>query len=331
MPTPGDSVSGRIDYRNDIKNMNHCVFMDSSGRVTNFRPFSIFGYRFTDGKFYISKYIKKKDVVTPSFVEYLVRGKKNLYYQRDETGAHFLIDYRNDTVIEVVYKVDYLAKDGFEYVGESKLHQAYLKAYFKDCPALVKEIDRITVPDINNMVSLTRQYHHLTCGDSGCVVYYKKHSRFRVDVEFRMGMILYPELADEYEWQYAGLAHFWLPRSNERMYLVTGFIYGPLHNYGSTYSMHKVPVKFEYAFPFKVLSPRIEAGVNFMVLTENKRQAGLSIDFPVSAGVLFTPVRFMGINLSVESELFPFVGFGEFKFDHFLTAYSFNAGICVRF
>jgi len=331
MPKANDSIGGLIDYRNDRKNSEHCVYRDNSKSSVTYNPFEIYGYRFTEGKFYISKYIRKNGRIIPSFVEYLVKGKKNLYYKRDEAGSHFLIDYSNDTVIEIVYKVDHIYRDGVEFIGDTKTHQAYLKAYFQDCPALSKEIETIKVPNISNLVSLTKEYHHLTYGDTGCVVFYKKPYKFRVDLEFRLGMIMYPEYSETLNLQYAGLVHFWLPRSNERMYVITGLIYSPLKVYDLTYSIYKIPLKFEYLFPFRVLIPRFEGGVNFMVLTENKKQAGIGIDFPISVGVLICPVRFIGLDLSVEGEFFPFVDIQNFKFNQIFTAYSFNAGICLRF
>lgn len=330
MPKPGDSISGLIDYRNDIKNVVRCNFKQNNDLHT-YNPFDIYGYRFTEGKFYISKYLKQNDKTIPLFVEYLVKGKKNLYYMRDEAGSHFLIDYRNDTVIEVVYKVDILYRDGFDIVGDSKIHQAYLKSYFSDCLPLSRDIENIQVPEISNMVNLTKKYHHLTCGDTGCIVFYKKPNRFRVDVEFRFGMIRYSEYSTVFEPQYSGLAHFWLPRSNERMYLVTGFSYGPLTNYDIVYSMHKVPLKFEYQMPFKVIRPRLEGGVNFMVIGEDGKQSGIGIDFPVSAGILVFPFEFLAIDLSVEGEFWPFFMMQEFKLNHFLLAYTFNAGLRIRF
>jgi hypothetical protein len=115
------------------------------------------------------------------------------------------------------------------------------------------------------------------------------------------------------------------------MYIVTGFSYSPLENYGNNYTIYKVPLKFEYQLPFRVIKPRFMGGVNFMVVGEDKRQAGIGINFPVSAGVMICPFRFLGIDLSVEGEFWPFFGLQEFKVENFLFAYSFNAGICFRF
>jgi hypothetical protein len=57
----------------------------------------------------------------------------------------------------------------------------------------------------------------------------------------------------------------------------------------------------------------------------------LLADFPVSAGILITPVRFLGIDLSVEGDLFPLNSINDVEENHVLFSYSFNAGICLRF
>jgi hypothetical protein len=316
---PNDSVTGKIEYKNDIKNAEVCNYRLNSGNAGTYTPFEIYGYRFTEGKFYISKYIKKDGKLTPSFVEYLVKGKKNMYYMRDIAGSHFLIDYNKDTVLEVIYKVDHIYKDGVEYIGDAKIHQAYLKTYFQDCPELFKEIEMIQVPDISNMIALTKKYNHITCGDSGCIVFNKRSYKFKVNLEFRFGMLQYNGSGGLFTPQYEGLVHFWLPRSNERMYLITGFIYNPV-----TYSFYKIPLKFEYQWPFRVVKPVLEGGVNFIIITQAKHLEGVLPDIPLSAGILMCPASFIAINLSLEGEFYPFV------FNEFLTAYSFNVGFVIR-
>mgnify|MGYP001384162780 CR=1 FL=1 len=331
MAGSNDSVTGLIDYRNDIQNTLQCRFKADSVNSRIYRPFEIYGYRFTSGKFYISKYIRKKEKTEPFFVEFLVKGKKNLYYMRDESGGHFLIDYHQDTLTEVRYKVDHFHENGYDGIGESKIHQGYLKTYFNDCPSLSKDIERIQVPDINNMVSLTKKYNYLTCGDSGCIVFYKKPYRFRVDVEFRFGMIQYWEYSKSFKPQYSGLAHFWIPHSNERMYLVAGFAYSELVNYNIKYSIYKVPLKFEYRFPYKVIVPRFEGGVNFMTIGDKYGLGILGLNFPMSAGVMIYPGQFIGLNLGVEGEFFQLTAWDEFRTNDVLFAYSIFAGICIRF
>lgn len=53
-----DTVYGLIDYRGEVRNSQTCVFkMSEVAEPEKFDPSEIQAYRFTDGKFYISKQI----------------------------------------------------------------------------------------------------------------------------------------------------------------------------------------------------------------------------------------------------------------------------------
>lgn len=339
MPKENDSVTGIIEYWNDIKNAERCSFKPNSGGTTTFNPFEIYGYRFTGGKFYISKYIRRNDKTTASFVEYLIKGKKDLYYLRDKNGSHFLLDSGKDTVIEMIYKNSHIYKNDVEYINETNIHQSYLKAYFKDCPELFNEIEKIKVPDISNMIAVTKDYHHFMCADTGCVVFYKKPYKFHLTLEFRYGMIQFPWVSGPFKSQYAYLTHFWLPRFNEHIYLITGLIYSTINTGNTSLYIYKIPLKIEYIFPFKVIKPKFDGGLNVGEVSIAKNieasitdyNVNLLADFPVSAGILITPVRFLGIDLSVEGDLFPLNSINDVEENHVLFSYSFNAGICLRF
>jgi len=339
MPKENGSVSGTIEYWDDIRNAERCRFKPNTGVTTTFKPFEIYGYRFTWGKFYISKYIRRNDKTEASFVEYLVKGKKDLYYLRDKKGSHFLIDSGKDTVIEVIYKSSHVYQNDVEYFNEINIHQSYLKAYFKDCPQLFDEIEKIKVPDIPNMIAVTKDYHHFMCADTGCVVFYKKSYKFHLTLEVRYGMIQYPWVSGPFKSQYSYLAHFWLPRFNEHIYLVTGLVLSTINTGNTSIHIYKIPLKIEYLFPFKVIKPKFDGGLNFgEVTTEESTDIGITdhnvnllADIPVSAGILITPVKSIGIDLSVEGDLFPFGSVNGFEENHVFFSYSFNAGICLRF
>lgn len=326
-----DSVQGMIGYTGDIGNTLTCISRDAEGKIKEYKPYEIYGYHFLNGKFYVSKNVKTGGSIKPFFVEYLVKGKKNLFCRRDNTGNHFLIDAGRDTVAEVIFKERTIIEGDQEYALDINIHQGYLKAYFSDCPRLDKDIAAIHKPDYSNMISLTKKYHHLTCGDSGCIVYYRKPYRFRMSVEFRYSAVKYFETTGEFVPQYAGLAHFWLPRSSERMYIATGFAWSPLRVDGVPYNIYKIPMWFEYVWPYKVIRPKITGGVNFMFITENKNQSGIGIDWPVMAGVMICPSDIIALDLSLEGDFFPFIDVQDFQIKRMVSSWSLNTGILLRF
>lgn len=325
-----DSVKGQIGYWDDTRNGTLCFFQSADGQKTEYKPFQVSGYRFTPGKYYVSRFLKTDKQVVPVFAEFLVKGMKNLYYHRDGGGGHFLIDAGKDSVLAIPGGEKQVVVDGIEYTTDIFLHQGYLKAYFADCPQLTGEIESIKVPQTGNMIALTKNYHRLTCGDTGCVVFARKKYPFRLSLEFRYSSVWYLESASPAIPQYSGLVHFWLPRSNERMYIVTGFAWSPLRIDGVPYTVYKLPLLFEYQFPVKYIKPKIEGGAHFMLITEDGKQAGIGIDFPLAAGVLICPFDHVAFDFSAEGDFFPFLDLQEVDFRHWMTAWSLNAGIVIR-
>jgi hypothetical protein len=80
-----DTIYGSIDYRGDIRNAKICSFREiESDVVTDFTPFDILAYRFTESKLYISKNIGDPDNPKYVFLECLVKGLVNLFYFRND-------------------------------------------------------------------------------------------------------------------------------------------------------------------------------------------------------------------------------------------------------
>jgi hypothetical protein len=321
-----DTVTGFIDYRGDINNSERCTFKSGLEEpAKEFLPGKIEGYRFTGGKYYVSKVVRREDGTVPAFVEYLVEGKKNLYSNKDSRGLHFLIDYVNDTVVEIPWSQGYQYLDGKEYLRESTVHQGYLKAYFSDCPELYTDISRINKPDFSNMVSLTKKYHHLVCGDSGCIIYYKRPPGFRMAAEPTIGMIRLNHGGD-YQIQYGLLLHFWMPRQSERLYLVTGVIYSMPDFYGDRYTMIKIPLLFEYQFPFRVVKPRFDVGVNYINFSNKDNPTAQGISFSGYGGVYIRLAEFLYLDFSAGIDLTPY-----FTWESLYLSHTFYSGIYIKF
>nr|MCR5394962.1 hypothetical protein [Bacteroidales bacterium] len=82
----GDTLHGDIDYRTDAMNAEHCSFrQDGQSEVRTYRPGEIYGYRFIDnGRYYVSKEVTNENGKSEMFfLEFVVRGKLNLYYKGD--------------------------------------------------------------------------------------------------------------------------------------------------------------------------------------------------------------------------------------------------------
>ena len=64
-----DTIYGEIDNSDYYSNSQYCDFKDLKNTVIRFFPDKIFGYRFIDGKYYVSKEINGNKL----FLEYLIK------------------------------------------------------------------------------------------------------------------------------------------------------------------------------------------------------------------------------------------------------------------
>ncbi|WP_157202427.1 hypothetical protein [Marinilabilia salmonicolor] len=258
--TDGDTIQGELNFQGDLKHAQEIEFQNQDS-IFVFKPFDIRGYAFTDGKYYVSKKaIVSRDTVNV-FAEYLVKGQKNLYYHRSASGPHYLIDYLNGLITEIPYNDEFINIDGVNYKPDPTAHIGYLKYYFMDCPEIFPQIEKLMVPERKPLVSLTRKYHDITCGEGSCVVFERRKYPFRMEVEPVYSFFLYPKepfSIENLQNMYGAHLYFWLPNSSERLYLKTGLLYGQ----SSSVDVFQIPLQFEYVYPAKVFKPKLNIGVN---------------------------------------------------------------------
>jgi hypothetical protein len=282
-------------------------------------PDELIGYRFNQGRYYVAKYVKSNQGAKKLFVEYLVKGVKSLYFYGNNEGTHYLVDAGKDTLVEIPDKKDYVNVDGTNYVRESKSYIGYLKSYFNNCPQLFEEIDRTTGLSPSGLVKLTRKYHDLTCGDSSCVVFYKPKSPVRFMVEPQIGTVKYSG-DNKYELQSGILLYLWSPRSSERWYFKTGFIYTSAFEGES--QIIKVPIQFEYLFPDKLIRPKIDFGCNYWTVD---RGLGKTLTLASSIGILIKVSKCLYFDINVDADIC------QLTYDTgFFISHAANAGICIK-
>jgi hypothetical protein len=253
----GDTIFGQVDYRGDLLMGMQCRFMkEGQKEVQLFKPFEIQSYRFTDGKYYISRKISNQDV----FLEYVLNGQVNIYYLRDQSGDHYYIEKDTLGLTELPYseRVEALA-DGYgkhpQYLVKSKQHIGLLKLYMYDAPELNSSIEALGAPVHRNLVSIGKKYHNLVCKDHECIVYERKEPAVKV--------ALGPAWNYRFPRNEFGLdAYFWLPRSSEKLYLKTGAFYLHTEEGRQTVNVFRFPFQLQYMYTAKSIMPAISVGIN---------------------------------------------------------------------
>jgi hypothetical protein len=169
-----DTLFGKIDFRGSIYNAQHCNFMaNESSQPREFKPGQIISYRFTDGKYFVSKMIKDSLGQHSVFLEYLVHGMADLYYYKSDLSDRFFIQKSSDTLVELSNDEKLVKINGSEYFKKTNQYIGALKIYFYDCGKLQDEINQIPF-NTRGLLRIAQDYHNLVCDTGKCIVYKKK-------------------------------------------------------------------------------------------------------------------------------------------------------------
>ncbi len=286
-----DTIFGQIDYRGDLLMSSICKFKDNESKISEYYPKDIVAFRFIDSKYYVSREINNKKV----FMEYLIKGKVNIYYMRDEKGDHYYLDKEGVKLTEIPYE------EGIKYVEdepryyESKKHIGLLNYYMQDAPEFQSRIQSLKKPEHKNLIKLAEDYHNAVCEGEKCIIYEKKQPFIKVNLEGVVGIVNFEnvdDINDKYYFQSGIIAHFWMPRTNEKIYFKTGFLYSQVEDTdGEKYGYIKIPTHIGYLAPktyrirpsvsIGLLSPSYSGGISVKI---NKR-----INLGVQSWVNFFP------------------------------------------
>jgi len=255
----GDTVFGSIDSRNDGMMAKTCKFKPLNlEQESSYSPSEIAAYKFSKGTYYISKEVDGKKV----FLEYLIKGKLNVYLLWDGINEHYYLEKEGLGLTELPYEEGTSVIDGLSYKTTSSKHKGILNVYMQDAPNLQHRIQEIGKPETKALVKLAKDYHNQVCTSEKCIVYEKTPVKVKIalsliggTMQFRNTWDLDEKHLDNRNYNAGGvLMHFSLPHFNQRFYFKTGLImseaYVPSLRHGDK-DVHywKIPLQIEYCFP----------------------------------------------------------------------------------
>lgn len=298
----GDTLVGELNYQGDTENSKLIQFKNHDIDAV-FKPFEIKSYGFDNGKFYTSKIaIIDRDTVK-IFAEYLVDGKKDLFFNRSESGFHYLVSISDSIIKEIPFRIEVINKDGVNYQRESKLHLGYLKTYFNDCPSLFPRIEKIKALERKPLMLLTKDYNDITCGKGTCIIYDRKEYPIRIALEPVYSYYLKNMLKSDTTISAYGMnIYFWKPNSSERLYIKTGLYIAQL----SPVNYFQIPLQFEYVYPFKRIKPKYHIGTNIHFLKEEGNLTGFTLTTLAGGGCYIKLANWIYLDIDISSDLFAF-------------------------
>lgn len=168
-----DTVNGYFLTTN-INSYKKCVFKtDIDGATTDYIAGEIKAYRFNNsGKFFISKKVSLNNESKEYFLEYLIKGKANIYFLRENT-EHFYIETDNNGLMELseIPKLQ-KNKEGALYYKPAE-YTGKLKYILSDCPEIYNDIDK-TKLYTKDLIKLAKNYHDKVCDSEQCIIFERK-------------------------------------------------------------------------------------------------------------------------------------------------------------
>ncbi|MFR9164936.1 MAG: hypothetical protein ACLVKO_01445 [Dysgonomonas sp.] len=316
----GDTLRGEIDYRGEQDMGRVCVFK-SAGKISEYTPDDISSFQIDEGKYYVSREIKEKKV----FLEFLIQGMLNVYFLRDESGAHYYIENQKDGLRELAYNESIMTNEnGKSYFYHSDRHIKLLEHYMEDAPDLRKNIEQIKEPSKKNLVEIAEKYHYEVCGEGEKCTIYKSKSKVAISLEGLAGIVHfskeYPSLKNYTNFQAGVVARIWLPSSGNNLYFKTGVVFSPVEREIEEYKYYekkvrhkrqtyvKIPLYLEYLYGKDTFfKPKCGIGIN------------LNNPFHPTAGLM------AGFNLRMKESVHLTVSYDiDFKFKDVLPSRLFS-------
>ncbi len=183
----GDTLNGYIlDAIKSGHNHSACSFKSSlESEAKEYAPFEIIGYQYSNNIYYVSKHVPYKNQMKDLFLEYLVKGRVNLYYYNKSPEKIYYIEKFDGQLIPLTsIEKDTLIITNIknierrrEYAWTEKNYIDSLAKVFEDCPEINKELLYLNFTH-KDLINISKDYHEYMCepGES-CIVYEKAKNK----------------------------------------------------------------------------------------------------------------------------------------------------------
>ena len=301
-----------------------CKFKESENKITKYYPNDIIAFRFIDSKYYVSRQLNNKKV----FLEYLIKGKINVYYMRDEIGDHYYLDKEGVKLSEIPFE------EGIKYVGDKKVyyestrHFGLLNIYMQDASDFQSRIQSVKKPEHKNLIKLAEDYHNAVCDNEECIIYEKKVPFIKISITPFVGLAKYNGY-DNLVNEFGGYMYFWAPRTSEKLFLKTGLIYNRISEDGIDLNLYKIPIQFQYIFRAHKLQPHISGGVN-VLSRKLKGYRHMNNTLSLNAGLNYQILNKISLHTNFNSDYTPLslvLVNEDITFD--IISYSFSVGLRI--
>ncbi len=264
--TETDTLYGQVNNGLYSDNAQQCL-LKKDGKRTTYRPQDIFGYRFIEGKFYISKELELDGSVKSVFLEFLIDGQMDIFFLQDTKGRHrYFAEKEGDKIAEITKEESEMvtSEEGKTYELDRNRFKGPLFYFTSDVPGFNNEVNKLSSADHKSLIKLGKKYHQQSCGNDDCIVFERtKKRKFKLLIDASGNKFFNSEFGDYNGlYKYGWGAEFLIQNINlnERLYVGIGYIYSgevpdSYEHDSELVPMEEIPISINYIHPRKGLSP----------------------------------------------------------------------------
>lgn len=176
-----DTISGFLLF-NSIKISTKCLFRQTKeSDIIEYNPKDIKGFKFNEGKFFVSKTVILDNESKPRFLEFLIQGKANIYYLRDRSD-HYYIETENSKLIELSEKEEIYKSNRLK----PTFYKGKLRALMSSAEDIEKDIQNTSLTH-KSLIKIGKSYHYKVCDTQECIIFEKKKSKVELKYSVFIG------------------------------------------------------------------------------------------------------------------------------------------------
>lgn len=163
-----DTLSGFLKEQRSRKASQAAIFRKEIKATKEvYSPDQLKAYRYEGGKYYLSLHVMLKGVKKQVFMEYLIKGKANVYFTHDG-DEHYYIQKEGEELVELTEPTVYTEINGKRYASPPK-YKNKLGTILSDADIQPK-IQKTSL-EYKSLISLAQEYHEKVCDTEACIVY----------------------------------------------------------------------------------------------------------------------------------------------------------------
>lgn len=167
----GDTLRGMIKRGRLQKMSENCFFRkDKNATTQEFDPNEIQGFKFDEGKFFLSKSIVLNGKEKRIFLEFLVNGEVDLFIYRNGRKRNYYVEDKKGKIYPLLNTEVIVQYEGGSRLEDQEEFKTVLNNVFNDAPELSEKLEDTDLR-LKILMDITEEYHNIVCDEYNCINY----------------------------------------------------------------------------------------------------------------------------------------------------------------